>query len=67
MRGLSQRESECLFFIVSGKTASHTADKLFLSVRTVEKHIENIKIKFSCHTKSELILCAIHDGFTESQ
>lgn len=60
---LSKRESECLFFIIRGMTAKDVAQKLHLSPKTVEFHIEQIKQKLSCSKKSELIEKAINLGF----
>jgi len=59
---LSERESECLFLLLRGKTAREIADILFISNRTVEKHTDNIKSKMGCFTKSELIDKALSFG-----
>ncbi len=60
---LSPREIECLFHILRGKTMKETAAILSLSKRTVETYYENIKNKFGCFTKSELLLQAIQNGY----
>ena len=60
---LSSRQLECLFFLVRGKTAKEIARILNLSPRTAEYHIEQLKFKFSCTTKSQLITTAIEQGF----
>ncbi|MEO8400352.1 MAG: LuxR C-terminal-related transcriptional regulator [Gammaproteobacteria bacterium] len=52
---LSQREKECLYFCVRGKTASETAKALGLSKRTIETYLANIKIKLDIPSKSDLI------------
>lgn len=59
---LSKRESECLFYLLRGKTAKEIARALTLSHRTVEGYIENIKFKLCCRTKTELIGKAIDQG-----
>ena len=61
---LSSRESECLFYLLRGNTAKQIARLLSLSPKTVEHYIENMKLKFHCQTKSELISKAIEQGFT---
>jgi DNA-binding CsgD family transcriptional regulator len=58
---LTKRESECLYYLARGKTAQEIADMIFISRRTVEKHIENIKYKFNCKTKSQLIALFLND------
>lgn len=60
---LTKKEHECLFLLVRGKTASEIALMLNVSKRTIETHIENIKNKFGCTKKSELIEKAIAVGY----
>lgn len=60
---LSKRQSECLFFLLRGKTSKEIAKYVGLSYRTVEKHIEGIKLKFSCETRNQLIEKSIAEGF----
>jgi DNA-binding CsgD family transcriptional regulator len=52
---LSTREVDIVTCLLNGSTAKETARKLFISHRTVERHLENIKIKLSCKTKFELV------------
>ena len=49
---LSPREREILMHITEGKDNSRIADELFLSVRTVERHISNIYQKLGISGKS---------------
>lgn len=59
---LTKRENTCLQYLVRGKTAKEISDLLYISKRTVEKHIEHIKTKLDCTTKSNLIDRAIDLG-----
>lgn len=52
---LSQREKECLSLYIDDQKMQDVADKLHLSVRTVESYLANIKIKLNCWNKTELI------------
>lgn len=52
---LSRRETDCIRLQVRGKTAAEIAGHLSLSKRTVEHHIENIKLKLNVKSRSELI------------
>lgn len=52
---LTQREAECLSAVLSGKTYKLTGLELDISPRTVETHIEKIKNKLDCYSKSDLI------------
>lgn len=52
---LSKREADCLYHLRLGKSAKETARDLFISPRTVETHLDNIKQKAYVRTKLELI------------
>ncbi len=60
---LSNRETECLFYLMRGKTMREIADFLFLSPRTAEFHVATMKQKMNCQTKSELIEKSIANGY----
>jgi DNA-binding CsgD family transcriptional regulator len=59
---ISQRQLECLFYLLRGKSANEIALVLGLSKRTVETHIENIKFKLQCDNKNKVIEFAIDNG-----
>jgi DNA-binding CsgD family transcriptional regulator len=61
--GLTNREAECVFYLVRGITPVKLAVILGISKRTVDTHIEHIKIKMNCHFLNELIEKAIFYGF----
>jgi len=52
---LTLRELEILGLVVTGATNSEIAAALFISVGTVKKHIENIRLKIGAGRRSELI------------
>ncbi|MBX9586082.1 MAG: helix-turn-helix transcriptional regulator [Gammaproteobacteria bacterium] len=60
--GLNLRESEILFLLIRGKSAKEIGRKVDLSFRTVEKYLEQIKVKLNCSSKSELVEKAISLG-----
>ena len=60
---LTARQQDVVFFLIRGKSAKEIAKILHLSYRTVEFHMENIKNKLNCNTKSEVIETAIEQGF----
>lgn len=53
---LTARQAQCAEYLLKGKTAKEIALILNLSRRTVEYYIENIKSKFDCRSRAELIL-----------
>lgn len=52
---LNKREAESLFYIMRGYTAKEIAQLLCISSKTVEYHIEQLKNKFGCSKRSELV------------
>ena len=56
---LSKREMEILEHLSIGETYHVIADKLFISPKTVRKHIENIYGKLQVHNKVEAVQKAI--------
>ena len=55
---LSKRELEILELLATGENYHQIADKLFISPKTVRKHIENIYTKLQVHNKIEAIQIA---------
>ena len=63
---LTKVEMEICFWIYKGKTTEEIAIIVGGSKRTVEKHIENIKYKFFCENKGQLICNLRHMGIFSS-
>lgn len=59
---LTKRESEILFLLIRYYSAKLVSQKLNISPRTVEKHIEVIKEKFNIRSKNQLIEYAINNN-----
>ena len=64
-RILTERECEVLRLIASGLTNRQIADKLFISIKTVETHRSNILQKLDVHTTADLVKYAIKTGLLE--
>ena len=62
---LTNREQEILFFCLRLKTAKEIAKVLAISYRTVQSHLENIKIKLGCYSQRQLHEYAIHSGLIQ--
>ena len=62
---LSDRETEVLRLIAKGLTAKQVADRLVLSHRTVQNHVQNTLRKLQLHNKVELTRWAVDQGLTE--
>lgn len=52
---LTKKEFICLYFVSNGKSYKEISDILKISPRTVETHINSIKIKTGSHFKSNLL------------
>jgi DNA-binding NarL/FixJ family response regulator len=61
---LSPREREVLRLIVAGLNNRETAAALSLSVRTVERHVENIYRKIDARGRAEATAYAFRHGLT---
>ncbi len=63
---LSSREMEVLQLIAEGKANKQTAAELGISIKTVEKHRQNLMAKLNIHEISGLTRYAIAAGIIES-
>lgn len=62
---LSKRELEVLKMLAEGVPNYEIADKLFISIRTVESHKSHIMQKLELHTTAELVKFAIRKKLIE--
>ncbi len=60
---LTEKQAVCMFYLIRGKSYKEISVILNLSLRTIESHIEAIKNRMRCTSKSELIEKAIDSGF----
>ena len=62
---LTDREREVLALIAQGRTNQEIADRLVISIKTVNRHRENIMAKLNLHSRVELVRYAIEKGLIE--
>jgi LuxR family transcriptional regulator, quorum-sensing system regulator SolR len=60
---LTEKEYMISLFLVSGYSPSTIAGKIYRSTKTINRHIENIKLKLGCHKKEKLIKILADSGF----
>ena len=60
--GLSERQHEVLQLVASGMRNQEIADQLYLSIRTVKFHIENVYQKLGVRSRTEAIRVARERG-----
>lgn len=63
---LSERETDVLRLIALGHTNAEIAEKLFISVRTVETHRAHIQQKLGASSRAELVSNALSRGLIET-
>jgi DNA-binding NarL/FixJ family response regulator len=62
---ITKRELEILENLCDGLTCKDIADKLYLSIRTVETHKKSIMAKFDAHTTGKLVSLAFKHKFVK--
>jgi DNA-binding CsgD family transcriptional regulator len=60
--GVTEREAEVLALLGGGLSNNEIAGRLFLSPRTVERHIANLTAKTDLRTRTELVAFAARTG-----
>ena len=63
--GLSKRETEILQELAKGHNYNEIADDLFISPKTVRKHIENVYRKLQVHNKVEAVQLALKNNLID--
>jgi two-component system response regulator NreC len=64
--GLTSREKEILTLIAQGLSNQQIAEKLFISIKTVQTHRAHILEKLGLHDRTELVRYAIRKGLIEA-
>jgi two-component system response regulator NreC len=59
---LTPREKEVLVLIAEGFTNPEIAEELVISVKTVDRHRENIMRKLNLHSRIDLVKYALRQG-----
>ena len=62
---LTDREREVLVLIAQGRSNQEIADTLVISVKTVNRHRENIMAKLNLHSRVDLVRYAIEKGLID--
>lgn len=62
---LTPRETEVLRLVAKGLTAKQVAERLVLSHRTVENHVQNTLSKLQLHNRAQLVRYAVEQGLAD--
>ena len=60
--GLTPRENEIIRYVAKGYTYREIGQKLFISTKTVQNHVQNILTKLQLRKRYELMRYAIQRG-----
>lgn len=66
LNSLTFREKDCLNALISGLSAKEIAREMALSPRTVENHLDNIKRKLNCRTRTQLLCTLLQHQYSPS-
>jgi DNA-binding NarL/FixJ family response regulator len=64
---LNDRQIQVLTWVARGETSVEIARKLHLSKRTVDFHINNVRIKLNANTRTEAVIKAVADGLIKPE
>jgi two-component system, NarL family, response regulator NreC len=64
-RGLTAREREVLQLLAEGASTKEMAERLNVSLKTIETHRQNIMKRLGLHSVAELTKYAIREGLTD--
>ncbi|MFI6479296.1 LuxR C-terminal-related transcriptional regulator [Nonomuraea sp. NPDC050663] len=64
---LSERESDVVRLVAQGHTQREIAEKLCISVRTVERHVLHVRCKLNVQSRAELVHYALTTNTLPSQ
>jgi len=66
MQTLSCRQCEVLRYVATGLSKREVAEKMYISPRTVERHVANIMAALNIHDRVHLTRFAIREGMVEA-
>lgn len=62
---LTLREHEILEFIAQGLSTKEVAQHIDIAPRTVDRHIENVRLKLRAKNRTHMVACAVMEGLLQ--
>ncbi|MEP2357784.1 MAG: helix-turn-helix transcriptional regulator [Marinomonas sp.] len=59
---LTARESEILEYVAQGLSTKEVAQHVGIAPRTVDRHVENVRLKLRAKNRTHMIACAVMEG-----
>lgn len=63
---LSKREREVVTLLAQGLSAKQAAGSMSISPKTVDNHLQRLMRKLDIHSRADLVLYAVREGFVEA-
>jgi LuxR family transcriptional regulator of spore coat protein len=62
---LTARELEILEYIAQGLSTKEVAQVIDIAARTIDRHIENIRLKLRAKNRTHMVTCAVMEGLLQ--
>jgi DNA-binding CsgD family transcriptional regulator len=62
---LTLREHEILEFIAQGLSTKEVAQLIDIAPRTVDRHVENVRLKLRAKNRTHMVACAVMEGLLQ--
>jgi DNA-binding CsgD family transcriptional regulator len=62
---LTPREREILELVAQGLSTKQVAQNVDIAPRTVDRHVENIRLKLRAKNRSHMVACALMEGLLD--
>jgi LuxR family transcriptional regulator, transcriptional regulator of spore coat protein len=59
---LTAREQQVLEYVANGLSAKQVAQEIDIAPRTVERHIENVRLKIRARNRTHMVTIALESG-----
>lgn len=59
---VTAREREILELVAQGLSTKEIASEVSIAPRTVDRHIENARLKLGARNRTHMVVCAIREG-----
>lgn len=63
---LTSKEAQCLYWLIEGKSAEEIAIIENNSVKTIHRHLENVRAKLNCYKQTQLVKIILESGIYDS-
>ncbi|HEY9090879.1 helix-turn-helix transcriptional regulator [Parasphingorhabdus sp.] len=62
---LTLREHEILEYIALGLSTKEVAQHINIAPRTVDRHVENVRLKLRAKNRTHMVVCAVMEGLLQ--